>query len=416
MVDGYNTKTIILTNGFILFSFCFFDIKISALLRLLSISHEDKTWFLNEHFNLLQKTNIDISIDRDAPYQENQFLKIFKEGIEESNLEKIYQLVFSIERGRGFEFPYITKLVAKSLFELDFNLTFDLINQTESFIKTLFYCDSISFQSLLIPTIFKNEHNTWLLIEIVRNYASLKDQIYAEQAQLCSLLLKKLCHLNENIFWQFVKLYNNSANAIIILAETFLLVEDKYLFLYAELIKIDDYYSEEKSKAYNIFFDILFVPGKKNAAIKFGKIVYRKWLNFLDEYLLQEKYTNQIIQTIYDGIVLRFILKTFSPAELFREFNHNLNNIVNLRLQWHKGFQQYQKIYFMILSRLYLLSHFFKYNNKWYHLRNRINKKIEELLSNERVWLLFHDSIELPEVYKTIKKNLQPIRKRLNKK
>lgn len=385
--------------------FSFFDIPISQILTLLNLSLEEKKWFVSEHFNLFHKLDTNFSLGHGAPYSEGEFYRIYKEGIAENNLKKIYELVFALERGMGYNFPFIILLVAKTLFELDINLFYDLVNSTISFPKTQLLIEAISAPALLLSTVFKNEKNIWLIIEIVRYYASLKNTISTDQAQLCALLLKRMSYLNDSIFWQFIMLFNDSGNTIIIFAETFTLLNEKYLLQYATIIKIDEFFTDEKSKSYNIFFDILYTPSHKRITKSFCEVVNKRWHDHLDEYVSQEKFANDIIHTNIENVVLKYLLIFSTPNTVLKELNKELNKMLRSNLGWYKNSSQQQTYYFVILTKIYVLSHALKYTTPSCSL-TKTKKKLQEVILDKRKRLRFHSQLELPQVLSLLKENI----------
>lgn len=325
----------------------------------------DTTKLSDSLTNVLEKIKLETQLKPDAPYHEKELKATSVEGINEQNIDKIYQLILSIERsGRGFHFNYLLE-----------NLIFFFIQfNTEQFVKHLdslthpetvvFYLQSLSENTLIEISNSYNQNNKWVHFELIRQIIEKEGKDYDVNSSGIQSILKSLESLHNHniviykqaiIFFHRSKFFNSALGYL--MKD---LTEDETLEILKSIIPFDKYNNNLEQRT--ILLEEFSKGVSEDVYHKGLTTVFNRWKNLFSSISESEdSYQSDVLLTDYANFIVQYYTH-LDKKEIINLINNSLNNLIWINSEWFINQSQQITKYHLYLTEVYFLS--YAYRNK----------------------------------------------------
>ncbi len=330
------------------------------------ITEEINTTKLSDSLiKVLEKVKLETQLKPGAPYHEKELKAISIEGINEQNIEKIYQLILSIERGgRGFHFNHLLENL------IFFFSKFD----TEQFVKHLdslthpetvvFYLQNFSESTLIEISNSYNHNNQWVHFELIRQIIEKEGEDYDVNSRAIQSIIKSLEALynhNIDIYKQAINFFHRSKFFNSALGYQMKdLTEDEIVEILNSIIPLDKYNSNLEQRT--ILLEE-FSKGVSEEVYHKGLItVFIRWKDLCTSIAESEdSYQSDVLLTDFANFVVQYY-SLLDKKEIINLINSSINNLIWINSEWFINQSQQITKYHLYLTEVFFLS--FAYKNK----------------------------------------------------
>lgn len=361
-IENNNSKSLLI----FLFANCYLMINPKYFLSQDNIKTLSKRKISKSIFELLSKIKFNTSTQSSASHQELQLIKGYSEGILENNITKVYDFINAYERGsRGFHTNYLLERTCWFMLYLNYKLYIKLINNFTKPQEFIFFFQSLNDIELIKISNNKSISNNWGSFELIRQIIKRGDGSNEINIKSSDSIYERLVNLKQNNF-DFLK-------------QTISYFEDKILFnsslgkflTKVAHIELDDIISTSllinkysyKSEVKNYLLKYYAENSSEEQLNNLVLLIYKKWESFYETlYVDKDFYSNSIILTDYCDFIVEYFISHKTSDEIIEIVNEQLENLLNLDSTWFNNQTNQITYFYFYISKLYLLSYAYKFN------------------------------------------------------
>ncbi|GEM_PF-4830018 len=365
----------------------------------------DKTNFIQLKVTLsefFEAFKMNIATEVNSNYRDKQILELLNNGMENHDIQQIYEFVDAVERGIGFHIPYVFHSITKLIQIIDFEVFSKALNAKENTIDiiSLIYHLELSEKEQLIsnPTI----DNKWCLYELLREILCdiTADKISDSFFVNMSTALSKLAMIDANFFEHFIISHRINPHFSKILALSLGTLDKSYVDIYLRTIEMNTYHSNVENN--RVLIHTLISSGNNENLYYLCKGIFEKWQELLQSLVQQQQYTNGIVYSSYYFGVLQYMLMEYTHQQLFDEIEQAIEEIEYHKYSWQKSLSGEQIHYFIGLTKLYILGNVFHERSLQWNGYEHLQKMMQKVLYNKQTWLWYFRETTKPEVIQCI--------------
>ncbi|MFN0290342.1 hypothetical protein [Pedobacter helvus] len=332
------------------------DVGINYFVTRNKIEQEKITSLLTGAYDFVARYQVQLSLPPDTPYHEREAFERYKQGIKEKNIAKTYDLIHSIERGRGIMISSMIENLYRFIYSLDpakFADLLELKKEPHNIISLLQWMDKPEFIGLS-----KFQFSSlWLPFEVLRQLSTSenKNEEHGE-VEAGTLFINQLYKLSKDFYFQTLDYFTSDE------------IRNKSLGVHLSSLSKDNLKEvlDEHCKLNNndkdkITKDKLLDAFDKNAdedkTLYLLSIVYDKWNLFMDSLMHKpDFYAADLVLTDYVNYVLHYQIATQSTIEIENQIAKIIENIVYINEKWFYSNSTRNNFFYLELSKLYILS------------------------------------------------------------
>ncbi|WP_099190814.1 hypothetical protein [Tepidibacter mesophilus] len=378
----------------------YFDIDFSDLISKSDFDESQIKVVSTKLKNLLGNLQLKVSKYDDLPYSERQFIDEYIIGLEENNINKVYNLIDALERGRDIYFGGINNRLIEFLYFIDYDALIDIIKCKEKPVDIKFYLSSLNLEEQLKLGLDDRINNKWILFEVIRQILSeYKNKEMPENyIEKIANILERISIVEEQFFIQSLTYYKKFIDFHKALGITLSRLDKSFIEIYANSIEVTQYkHSIEDNKQFLIYLDKYSIGSDK--VNLFCKIIYEKWEQLNEKVLTEGQYLNEILySSCLNSVITYLIVELKDVDEAHRKLEDAINNLLKSRYVWKDNFSVETTHFFIYITKLYFLSIVFRENNFVFTDRRDLKKKMDGYLLDERTWILYFRSNQIPQI------------------
>ena len=364
---------------------CFSPIEI---LKFKKISKEDYQCLEKGILKFLMSVNLNLSVFKNLDLNE-----MINKGFDNNNISSVKPLILIINDNfifySGTEFlEYLLYFLKESNFQLFINLFLE----TQNLQKVFFLLKNLNKENLKVLSKDKNLTNKWLIFGVINKILELFKE---EQDDEIIIILGDLILRTKkdyNFFKQLILNYNNDCLFNCSLGYIFpKLSPSEFNKTIEECFIIDKYSFNLKSK--DKFLEKYQEFSEKENYNKLLKIIFYKWIDFLEDCYTSEDYLIDIVITDFANFILQYYYFSCSDEEVTNEIVECLKTLNNIDSIWSSSYISLSNKFCINLSKLFILSIIFDFN------------KIENSLVNE-LFIEFYENEILKSKFRIRDKEL----------
>ncbi|MDB5256869.1 MAG: hypothetical protein JWM14_1564 [Chitinophagaceae bacterium] len=360
---------------------CYLKLPVSVFLDVMKVN-SDLFNKLNERIeSLVNNIRLDFSVPPETPYHERKWLSDYKAGFAEKDIEKVYYLIDSAERGRGFHYNYLVENTLFFLSEISVNKFVELLVLKKETHEWLFFLNQLTNMKLLeVASHSLISKDCWLNLELIRliNNKHTKG-VYEEKEYV--ILIPLLTRIEEEDFSFFLKVvkYFRSSNLVNAAVGSLLihLTKEEIKELIDECFVFDKYnFSVDQRRKLLYYYDQVATESDVKDMLR---TVFLEWRAFLEG--LVGEYCNGLILTDYAYYIISYYSMCITPGAFLRELDSQIERILYIETIWTTDRSHQTTMFAIDFSKLYLLSFVFK------------DHKIISEIHSEKIKALFDNRI-----------------------
>lgn len=332
------------------------DVTINYFIELNNI-HPDKIEMLTgKVFDMVKMFRAQLSAPQNTPYHEKEMFDNYFAGIADGKLMKVYNLIQSMENGRGIMTGNLIEQLYNVLFSLNpeqFANLLRLKSQPVEFISALQWMSKKDLIGLSSYT-FSNQ---WLLFEILRQLsdARQKEEIKYE-IKAGAILFAQIYSLSKSFYFQVLNYFKSDLlrNASIGRQLSGMSRVDL-----SEVITNCFHFkaSDSNTAAKNQLLNQFAKRANADQINVFLKLVFDKWLSFMENLEHdQNYYIHELVQTDYLDYIVEFRVRNAEQEPLDKEVEIIVQTIASINEKWFISKSARNNYFFVKLSELYILS------------------------------------------------------------
>ena len=342
---------------------CYLKIDISYFIKDENIIAKTKTKLSGNILKVLKNIKLETQLQSEAPYHEKELKATSIEGIKEENIEKIYQLILSIERGgRGFHFNYLLENLISFFFQFDFKLFVNHLGSLNHPETVVFYLQSFSENALLEISNSYNQNNKWVHFELIRQIVEKEDENYDVKSKSIQPIKKSLKILHDNnidIYKQTISFFHRSKafnSALGYQMED--LKENEIIEIFDSIIPLNKYNNNLEPRT--ILLEE-FSKGVSKEIYQLGlKTGFNRWKKLYTSIIDNEdSYQSDVLITDYANFIVQYYTQ-LSDKEIIDLINNSCKKLIWINSEWFKSQTQQITKYNLYLTEVYFLSYVYK--------------------------------------------------------
>jgi hypothetical protein len=338
---------------------------------------------------------------------ESRNIDEFYSAIDDFNFSYAYNFIRGLEDGINiFAFLVLFRSIIRSAAQLEISILLDSFSTKTDPIEILAYFNFFAERQIR-DSINYIQDNKWLLLELLRQLFKSDDlQLTNAEIEILTGKLKDLALTDKVFFKELINLFKAKKSFSKLLALVLVQLNQGYLDLYLDTVNLNQYPSEYDLEANRLFLKIFIENTTSAEQFYLCSRIKEKWDTYLAELVAEEEYLDNLVYTNYYSFVYHYyflISEKASDAE--SELKSVLKEYKTATYDWHESFKGARAAYFVFLIKTYILS--IVAQEKEFVFSTSLQERIAEVFSDQRLWLRFHDSFEVPEVVGKIKDSLQ---------
>lgn len=351
---------------------------------------------------LLTKATFDIKALPGAPINEKIKFSAYTEAYSQNNIEKVYDLIESIERGsnRGFHFNYLLENLIRFLFELNFTIFIEILSKQQNVSNIIFYLQSFNFDKLIKIANESSLSNKWINFEIVRQLIKKEiksSTISDEEIRIVKDVLIRINNDNFDFFKQSIKYFSGTKlfNSALGIALTEI-EDDKITEIVSECFVFDKYSNNLENRD---FLKEQFCNSADDEKTKIlFTLVFNQYERFLKDLYQDEKfYLNNILLTDYANYILDYYVSYVDDEMIVSKLKKILNIVIFIDSEWAISESEQITKFNLYNSEIHILT--YAYKNKNLKIQE-VATLYNELLNNK----ILHERYASEETIELLKK------------
>ena len=153
-----------------------------------------------------------------------------------------------------------------------------------------------------------------------------------------------------------------------------------------------------------MFLITLIDIGIGEKALYLFEKIYYKWTIYLENLYENGTYISDLVYTDHYYCVLYYLTETSDEYTIREELNMILYCLDSLEATWKNSSTIEKSQFFISLTRLYTLSIIYKEKN--IEVPNSYYELVTRYTNNQKLWLRYFNSLEIPSAFKKINNNL----------
>lgn len=319
-----------------------------------NIMAEDQTQ--KNIWKVLSMVNYSVKIGEDAGRADRMFYKHLQEGIENNDLDKIYEFIEASERGCGIRSDEIIRKIFRKAYEEDperlCKILADKNNIVDYWICLTTYCDMdmiLNFIKINVPYAhFYYECARILMQRMQVEEVQCEEGVVLAVRRLMdldiSLWKRWLCKNEYNMRWQklvFHVLENADLEA---------------LRIYAQTIHLDMVTQKNKLGIITQAFAHMKTASKKYILSGVSNIIWNRWCLTIDEKKKNFNFIKNIYITSYTNIILEAFLDSLSRKEEWKLYFLRYGEVfIQDMCVWYETESQMTSVFFYDITQIYYI-------------------------------------------------------------
>lgn len=348
-------------------------------------------------FEMLERITLKLHIGANADNTDKGYFRLFEEGEKENDFYKIYDFVNGLERG-GLALPckeFADCFIAA--WEQDEKHTIEILNKKQKTIDCIFLVYSLDDEKKLQLISREDIKNSQLKFELIRQLLDGRLDYTADNMGNITQGIIQLAELDMKLFAFMIKKLEHNKNFYPVMGKALNELSEETLRVYADTICIDKYkhdflevnrmLKKIRNDRWNFIFDNL------------QKIICEKWENLLVAWVEKEEFFNGIIINSYANLILFCMIKKYENEDiLIQDIERALDVFENHLFAWHSSNSRAMSIYFIDITRLYMLklvlaNHKISWENRK-ELKKRLQSLFMEAKRHRNYWIYTESKVD----------------------
>jgi len=343
---------------------CYLEIDLKDYFDYLKKNRKFKKNKLSKNiYGLIKNFSFEINTRSNSPYNEKELFKEYNDGLKELNINKVYALVESIERGgRGFyDYPLFKSLI-HFLFRIDFTIFIRFLNRAKQPKEAVFILQTFTVEEVLKISSSKSLKNKWILIELIRlNSKNFKKDETPKSISSTLNCLRLIYKINSELHKQSIIYFHDSGLLNKVFGVQHKDLDSDIINSIINSLPINQYnhFVNQRKKLKEGQVEVLDKKDYEDII----KVIFHKWLTFFESLFSdKEFYLNDILLTDYADFVGHYY-SLITDKKLIQEVKETVNQIIWIDSEWHYDKSAYITKSYLYLSKLYILSCAYTYKS-----------------------------------------------------
>ena len=304
-------------------------------------------------FDILAHFHYQVRIPEQASDTDAGLTKLYLEGVEEENLDKIYHFVHSVEIGCGFRPDAMLNKIFSDAYNQDAAKTFATIDS-----RTLSVVDAINLLSCMTTEqilSYIKEHepkNPVLLLEIIRRLLKNADFSHCH-ATIIAKGITRLAEIDVKRFTFLLKHHEHSANWFVVLPAVLDVLSDEALLLFGKTIDLD-HRIEDQPLICNALHH-LETERSNHIFSVISEEISARWTQLCEKHRQTYKFHTSLYITGYVDFILNALVARYDSVCRNQLLLQSLQTLYADLHRWYKNESQLQSIFFLDLTNVYFL-------------------------------------------------------------
>ena len=347
-------------------------------------------------WEVLDSIHFSFNVDECAERVDIELLRILNEGINEGDINKIYDFIETAERGNQ---PIINSEVPQILedaYKTDARRLFRFIESKKDIVDYWTFLSLISDKHIIYSFANMESDNSYFFFECARQILTRfsNDDSYKSP---CTSAIIKFAMNDLNLWNCWTKKFENNVKYNRIIWNVISKLESPQLLEYSRTIRLIECFNNETGRIHQEGFLKLGAKERDRIILTIAKTIYDQWESALIESKNTGKYQNNILFSKYYSVILSSMELLFSEdniwaAEMEKYVQFLESDIEN----WFSSETKHFSVFFLNLTNIYYLL-LVKENKLEVIDSNRVKtsfEKIEFLLTKYECYWLFEDASE----------------------
>lgn len=304
-------------------------------------------------FDVLKHFHSQVRIAEHASDADAGLTKMYLEGVEEENLEKIYHFVHSVEIGCGFTPNPMLDNAFSDACNQDAEKAFHTIDSRPLSVVDaicLLYCMSVEQVIYYIDSLVPQ--NSVLLFEAIRHL--LKNANYVQQyASAIANGIAQLSEIDDKRFMFLLKKQEHSKNWFIVLPAVLEKISDKALLIFSKTIDLN--HQVEDQKMIQNALVKLDTDRRDHVFSIISKDIIERWDLLCQAHRQEYKFHTSLYITGYINLILGALMMLYEPEHRNQLLMQALQTLYLDLHMWYKNESQLQSIFFLNCTKVYFL-------------------------------------------------------------
>lgn len=334
-------------------------------------------------FEKLERMTMTLNIGEDAGSTDKGYFRFFEEGEKENDLYKIYDFVNGLERGNLARPHKELNDCFIAAWEQDEKRTIEILNKKEKIIDCVFFVYSICDEKKLQLVSRADIRNPRLKFELIRQLVDGQPEYTAHNMETIAQGIVQLAEQDKYFFVFMIKKLEHNNNFYPVMGKALNNLSEEELNVYSDTICIDKY-NHDFSKVNRMWEEIKDDRWQFIFA-SFQKTICEKWENLLTTCLEKEEYFKDIVVNSYANLILFCMIKKYENEDiLVQDIKRALDIFENHLFAWHSSYSRAMSVYFIDLTRLYMLKLVLSNHKISWENREELKERLQSLFMKAR--------------------------------
>lgn len=328
-------------------------------------------------------------------------------AIEDLNFSYAYNFIRGLEDGINiFAFPELFRSIIRFAAQLEISIVLDSLCTKTDPIEILAYFNLFT-EHQIRDSINYIQDNKWLLLELLRQLFKSDDLHFTDaETEILTGKLKDLALTDKVFFKELINLLKAVKSFSKLLAMVLAQLKQGYLDIYLDTVSLNQYQHKDNLESNQLFLKNFIENTTSEEQFYLCSRIKEKWDSYLAELVAEEEYLDKLVYTNYYSFVYHYYFLSLENAtDAESELESVLKKYKTAAYSWHESFKGARAAYFVFLTKVYKL--FIIVQEKEFVISASLLEMIAEVFSDQRLWLRFHDSFEVPEVVEKIRLSLE---------
>lgn len=306
-----------------------------------------------EIWELIDGLKIDMKLGDDAGHSEKMFYMHLQEGLQEKNLEKIYEFITAVERGFGLRTDEVICKQIKKAYELDPVRLCHAIakrqNLVDYWVLLSTCCNTgmiADFTKMEVENVLFYYECARILLNRIDNEEKCKEGIVSAISQIVDADLKLwkrwIKKTEYNVKWQ--QLLGNILGKL----------QEEALEIYADTITLDMATPGKEMETITAAFEMIPEAHKNFVIGIMANRICARWIDDIEQKKIRKDFQSGIIISAYSNIILYCLDEYLGEDNKWEDFF--VGRIVSLEndmYEWYESISQMQSIFFLDVTQIY---------------------------------------------------------------
>ncbi len=306
-----------------------------------------------EIWELIDSLKIDMKLGDNAGRSDKIFYMHLKEGLQEKNLDKIYECIMAVERGCGLRTDESICKQIKRAYELDpMRLCYAIAkrqNLVDYWVFLSTYCNTemvTDFTKMEVEDVLFCYECARILLKRVHRQEKCREGIVSAIKRVADTDLKLwkrwIIKTEYNVEWQRL------------LGDILGKLQKEALEVYANTITLDMATPRKEIEVITAAFEIIPDEQRNFVIGVMANTIFARWTDYIEQKKMRKDFQSGIIISAYSNIILYCLDKYLSEDNKWEDFlGEWIVSLESDMYEWYESISQMQSIFFLDVTQIY---------------------------------------------------------------